>query len=125
MDTNGIVKTMNIAENLNDTDIQYIICEGYKTHLIFTNAALDSEKFKYYTLINGIGNLVSVHTSAILTLNHLSVNKLPIYLHFDVKEESKFVRTFLKFCYTEFQYNTIKPRLSNIIKYAINCNKNN
>ena len=110
-----------ISNSLSSLNYEYIICEGYKKHLIFTFNILDSSSFRYFPLLNNLGSLVSVHTSAILCLNHITTNKLPLYLKLNPKDESKFVRTFLKFTHQEFQYNTIKSRILHIVKHITTC----
>ena len=80
MDSSIHVKTNSIIMQIqNLKQIQYVICEGYKNSLIFSDYLLTQENFIYFTLLSQ-PQLVSLHTIANLSLNHLSKNKLPLYM---------------------------------------------
>ena len=118
------IETREICNNLSSLNYEYILCEGYHEHILITFKILDSNTFTYFPLLNSVGSLISLHTSAVLCLNHITTNKLPLYLKISPRHESKFVRTFLKFTHMEFQYNTIKSRILNIVKHSVICKNN-
>ena len=63
----------------------------------------------YFTLLSQI-QIVSLHTVADLCMNHLTTNRLPMYMSLSPANESKFVRTFLKLSRLELHYNSIKKQ---------------
>lgn len=117
--TNSIILQMQTIKN-----VEYLICEGYKTTFIFCNNVLTVDNFMYFPLLSH-PQLVSLHTCANLSLNHLSTNKLPMYISLTPENESKFVKTFLKLARTELHYNALKSRIIAITKHAQTCNKKN
>ena len=46
-----------------------------------------------------------------------------MYMSLKASTETKLIRTFLKLCKVDFQYNTIKGRISNVIKHNSNCKR--
>ena len=100
---------------------QYVICEGFKQSLLFCDQLLTINNFLYFTLLSQV-QIVSLHTVANLCMNHLATNRLPLYMSLDAANESKFVRTFLKLTKFELHYNSIKHRITSIIKHAPDCN---
>ena len=116
MKTNSIIVQIQNLRN-----VQYVICEGYKTTLIFCDYLLTADNFMYFALLSQ-PQMVSLHTSANLCLNNLTVNRLPIYLSLCKGNESKFVRTFLKLSKLELHYNAIKGRITAITKHQTDCN---
>lgn len=77
--------------------------KGYNHHLLFTTTIVTPEKFKYFELFKEKEQLVSLHTVAILCLNHIATNQLPVYLNILPTTEQKVIKTFLKFTQNELQ----------------------
>ena len=100
--------------------MQYVICEVYKNSLIFCDYLLTVENFMYFTLLSQV-QIVSLHTVANLCMNHLTTNRLPLYVSLNTSNESKFVRTFLKLTRYELHYNSIKDRIPAIITHNDSC----
>ena len=122
MDSSIHVKTNSILLQIQSIKkIQYVICEGYKNSLIFCDHMLSVENFMYFPLLSQ-AQLVSLHTVANLSMNHLSKNRLPLYMSLNQTNESKFVRTFLKLTDFELHYTSIKHRIPAIIKHNSSCN---
>ena len=122
MDSSIHVKTNSVLSQIqNLKKIQYVISEGYKNSLIFCDYLLTLENFIYFPLLSQ-PQLVSLHTVANLSMNHLSKNRLPLYMSLNQTSESKFVRTFLKLTDYELHYNSIKHRIPATIKHSHNCN---
>ena len=122
MDSSIHVKTNSFLLQIqNIKKIQYVICEGYKNSLIFCDYLLTVENFMYFLLLSQ-AQIVSLHTVANLSMNHLSRNRLPLYMSLNQTNESKFVRTFLKLSDFELHYTSIKHRIAAIIKHNDNCN---
>ena len=96
-----------------------MLIEGYNNNLLFSSINFD-ENFKYHPILNK-PNLVTIHTMANLSINHLTENKLPMYFNLNKNIESKFVKVFLKLAKTEFQYKVIKPRLKYLVKHKNSC----
>ena len=121
MDSSINVKTNSLIIQLQSLKgIQYVVCEGYKSTLIFCDYLLNIENFMYFTLLSQV-QVISLHTVANLSMNHLATNRLPMYMSLNNSNESKFVRTFLKFTRYELHYNSIKNRIPAIIKHSDNC----
>ena len=121
MDSSIHVKTNSIIIQIqNFKKIQYIICEGYKNSLIFCDYLLSVENFMYFPLLSHV-QILSLHTVADLCLNHLTTNRLPLYMSLNRNNELKSVRTFLKLTQLELQYNSIKQRIPAITYHNQNC----
>lgn len=121
MDNSIHVKTNSmILQIQNLRNMQYVVCEGYKTTLIFCDYILTAENFMYFALLSQ-SQIVSFHTCANLCLNHLTVNRLPMYMSLSSANKSKFVRVFLKLSRLELHYNAIKSRITAITNHNRNC----
>ena len=97
-------------------NIEFMLIEGFKTHLLFINV-LFNDNFKFLAGFDEKPMSVTIHTMTNLIYNHLSENKLPLYFNLKKPTESKFVKTFIKLCESEFCYNVIKSRLNHLIKH--------
>ena len=97
-------------------NIEFMMIEGFKRHYLFITT-LFNDDFKYLPGFDNKPSIVTIHTMANLIYNHLSENKLPLYFNLKKSTESKFVRTYLKLCKSEFCYNVIRSRLKHLIKH--------
>ena len=121
MDSSIHVKTNSVIAQINNLKkIQYVISEGYKNSLLFCDYMLTPQNFIYFPLLSQ-PQLVTLQTIANLSMNHLTTNRLPLYMSLNQTNESKFVRTFLKLADYELHYNSIKHRIPSIIRHNNSC----
>ena len=95
----GIVPIKELIDEVELNCDEYIIAPGYKKTLLLTLYPLQ-QIFKYYALLKNPLQL-STHSCGDLILNHVKINKMPIYSNINSKCEQKIVKIFLKY----LQYN--------------------
>lgn len=86
---------------------EYIIVPGYNKTLLFTFNLLQHQ-FKYFALLKTLPELLSFHRCANAILNHIKLNKMPIYSNIQNIYEQKIVKIFLKYLEYEYEYDYTK-----------------
>ena len=109
----GIVLIKELIDEVELNCDEYIVVPGYKKTL-FTLHPLQ-QIFKYYALLKNPLQL-SIHTCRDLILNHVKINKMPMYSNLSSKCEQKIVKIFLK--YLQYKYNYIIQCIPNLTKHT-------
>ena len=108
----GIVPIKELIDEVELNCDKYIITPSYKKTLLITTYPLQ-QIFKYYALLKNPLPL-SIHSCGNLILNHVKINKMPIYSNISSKCEQKIVKIFLKYLEYEYEYDCIIQHIPNL-----------
>ena len=113
----GIITTKELIDKIELLCDNYIIVPGYNKTLLFTFKPIQ-QQFKFFAILKNLLELLSLYICTNIILNHLRLNKMPIYSNVQEIYEQKIIKIFLKYLQYNFEFNYMKERIPRLTKHT-------